>query len=128
MNLIKLLSKHQLYISESGNIARYGKTKGAQGGDVTGTERAASRMKEFFIQSSSSLLWLLIYLLLNLVLFALGVASSEGSGMRRVAYGAGPVLSCNCVIVLLPTLSSVVTAMRGSVWMSKVCKECSGNS
>lgn len=36
------------------------------------------------------------------------------------AYGTGPVLSMNCVLILLPTLSSLVHAMRNSKWMNKV--------
>ncbi len=120
VSLIKLLSKHQLYISESGNIARYGKTKGTQGGDSSRRERVSSSIKEFFVNSAGSLFWLLIYVLLNVFVFVVGVVSTNRLGVEKFAYGAGPVLSMNTVIVLLPTLSSVVTAMRSSVWMNKV--------
>ncbi len=120
VNLIKLLSKHQLYISESGNIARYGKTKGTQGGDLTRGERVVRGATELFLGSASTLVWLAVYLLLNAFVFGVGIALSSGDGVRRIAYGVGPVLSMSTVLVLLPTLLSVITALRGSEWMNKV--------
>lgn len=119
MNLIKLLSKHRLYISESGLIARYGKTKGAQG-SANRWQNGSDRLKQFVSINLSSVAWFLVYLLLNLVLLMIGVLATDREGWGRWAYGTGPALSMNCVLVLLPTLSSVICAMRNSVWMNKV--------
>ena len=123
VNLIQLLSEHQLYISESGLIARYGKTKGIQGGNLNRSQRAGVGVKNFFSRNFSCIIWTLLYFVLNVLLFGIGVgaaASVERSGWKLLAYGGGPVLSMNCVLVLLPTLSSLIHAMRSSTAMNKV--------
>ena len=120
MSLIQLLSKHRLYISESGLIARYGKTKGAQG-NLSGWKRLVDRVKQGVMVHWTSLVWFLAYLLLNILLLMVGVLATNRDGWEKWAYGTGPVLSMNCVLVLLPTLSSVVHCMRNSTWMNKVC-------
>ena len=125
VNLIRLLSKHQLYISESGLIARYGKTKGQE------TTRNQNRLQliqenieQFFYGNAFSLLWILLYICLNLLIFSIGVAVYHNdkyeSTWALFAFGCGPVLSMNCVLILLPTLSSLIHAMRNSIWMTKV--------
>ncbi len=135
MGLIQLISKHQLYISESGLIARYGKTKSAAESSTTQNRGRHFRQdtKEFVYGSMNSLVWILLYVALNLLLFAIGVGvysrrEELKDSWRLWAFGTGPVLSMNCVLILLPTLSSLVHAMRGSIWMAKVrecvCKLC----
>lgn len=131
MALIQLLSKHQLYISESGLIARYGKTKASSESSSAQNRRTQlpSKMKEFLYKNMNSLVWLLLYVALNLVLFAIGVGvysrREDLSGSWRLwAFGTGPVLSMNCVLILLPTLSSLLHAMSNSCWMSSVSWKC----
>lgn len=124
VNLIQLLSEHQLYISESGLIARYGKTKGVQGGNLNRSQRVAVGIKNFFNRNFSCMIWALLYIALNVIMFGIGVGAAAGtdrSGWKLLAFGAGPVLSMNCVLVLLPTLSSLIHAMRSSTVMNKVC-------
>ena len=53
-------------------------------------------------------------------MFGAGVALSSGNGLQRVAYGIGPVLSMSTVLVLLPSLSSIIIALRENEWMNKV--------
>lgn len=123
VNLVQLLSEHQLYISESGLIARYGKSKGVQGGNLSRSQRAAIKIKDFFVKSASCIVWVLLYVLLNAVVFSIGIgaAARGGSGgWNLLAFGAGPVLSMNCVLVLLPTLNSLIHAMRNSSFMNRV--------
>ena len=124
VNLIQLLSEHQLYISESGLIARYGKTKGVQGGNLSHSQRATLKIKDFFTNNASCAIWFALYFVLNVLMLAIGVGAADLAGRRGwnlVAFGAGPVLSMNCVLVLLPTLSSLIHAMRNSTMMNKVC-------
>lgn len=126
VGLIQLLSQHQLYISESGLIARYGKTKAAENSSSQNQRHRQSRMntvQHFLHRHMYSLIWLLLYVVLNLVLFAAGVGAhsrTDVTGLRLWARGTGPVLSMNCVLLLLPTLSSLVHAMRNSYWMNIV--------
>lgn len=127
VGLIQLISKHQLYISESGLIARYGKTKSAAESSTTQNRGRHFRQdtKEFVYGSMNSLVWILLYVALNLLLFAIGVGvysrrEELKDSWRLWAFGTGPVLSMNCVLILLPTLSSLVHAMRGSIWMAKL--------
>ena len=119
VDLIDLLAKHRLYISDSGLIAKYGKTKGA---DVTLNSRRGigAKIVEFFASRIVSLSWLALYLILNVVLFVAGVFSTEKSGWKQWAYGTGPVLSMNCVLVLLPVLHSFIHLMRASSWLNMV--------
>lgn len=132
IGLIQLLSKHQLYISESGLIARYGKTKSSSDGGPTPQHHhqrhsvpLGARLQEFLHRNMYTLIWIMLYVALNLLLFAVGVGvysrreDFEGS-WRLWAFGTGPVLSMNCVLILLPTLSSFIHAMRNSCWMNKV--------
>ena len=123
VNLIQLLSEHQLYISESGLIARYGKTKGVQGGNLSRSQRATLKIKDFFTNNAPCAIWFALYFVLNVIMLAIGVGAADLAGRRGwnlVAFGAGPVLSMNCVLVLLPTLSSLIHAMRNSTMMNKV--------
>lgn len=125
INLVQLLSEHQLYVSESGLIARYGKSKGVQGGNLSRSQRIAQRMKDFFVNNASCIVWFLLYILLNVVMFGIGIGAAVcagRSGWNLLAFGAGPVLSMNCVLVLLPTLSSLIHAMRNSSMMNRVSK------
>lgn len=123
MSLIQLLSKHQLYISESGLIARYGKTKGleTQARNLTFSDK----LQNFLSEHATFSLWFLIYLALNLVLFAAGVGSYSTDmkyrdTWRMWAYGTGPVLSMNTVLVLLPTLFGLIQSMKSTRWMNIV--------
>lgn len=127
IGLIQLLSKHQLYISESGLIARYGKTKSSSEGATQSQRRSplATRLREFLYRNMYAILWIMLYVALNLFIFAVGVGAysrKEGLGgtWRLWAFGTGPVLSMNCVLILLPTLSSLIHAMRNSCWINKV--------
>lgn len=123
VNLVQLLSEHQLYVSESGLIARYGKTKGVQGGNLGCSQRATQSIKNFFAKNTCCMIWVLLYILLNVVMFCIGIGAAVNagrSGWNLLAFGAGPVLSMNCVLVLLPTLSSLIHAMRNSSMMNKV--------
>lgn len=123
VSLIQLLSKHQLYISESGLIARYGKTKGSDARNRNLT--FADRLQDFLSNHATFILWFLVYLALNLVLFAAGVGTySMDTTIRHTwkmwAYGTGPALSMNTVLVLLPTLLGMIHAMRGTRWTNIV--------
>lgn len=120
VSLVQLLDKHQLYISESGLIARYGKTKRSQGRSLSRGQKFTERIKMFFTNNVSSLAWFGVYVLLNVFLAIVGVLTAGREGWERFAYGTGPVLSMNCVLVLLPSLKSLIHAMRGSYWMNKV--------
>ena len=123
VNLVQLLSEHQLYISESGLIARYGKTKGVQGGNLSGSQRAAQKVTNFFFKNSSCMIWVVLYFVLNMIMLTIGIGAADRAGKRGwnlVAFGAGPALSMNSVLVLLPTLSSLIHAMRSSTMMNKV--------
>lgn len=128
VGLIQLLSKHQLYISESGLIARYGKTKSASESNPTQnrSQQASIKIQQFFYRNMNCLMWVLLYFALNLVLFAIGVGvysrrDDLENTWRLWAFGTGPVLSMNCVLILLPTLSSLIHAMNNSCWMGSVC-------
>ena len=57
---------------------------------------------------------------LNVALLVGTVAAADGMGWERWSFGTGPVLSLNCVLVLMPTLKSLVHNMRSSAWMEKV--------
>jgi len=121
VSLIQLLSKNQLYISESGLIARYGKTKGVEVHNVRNLS-FSDKFQDFLSRQAIFLVWLLVYLGLNLLIFAAGVgAYSQDRSIRDTwrmwAYGTGPVLSMNTVLVLLPTLMGLVNAMKGVPWM-----------
>lgn len=124
VGLIQLLSKHQLYISESGHIARYGKTKGSETSRRRGNVSVLERVRQFLYNNINLLIWFLLYLALNLILFASGVGAYSSKNMNQSwtfwAYGTGPVLSMNSVLILLPTLVSLIHAMRGSRWMNAV--------
>jgi len=120
VSLIQLLSKHRLYISESGLIARYGKTKGAEGSRLNPRQLLLDHVQQFMLTHIPSLAWFTAYILLNLLLFVVGLTVTEREGWNRWAYGCGPVLSMNCVLVLLPTLSSVILNMKNSPLMAKV--------
>ena len=83
------------------------------------------KLQEFLSNHATFLLWFLIYVGLNLILFAAGVGVySTDSAIRNTwsmwAYGAGPVLSMNTVLVLLPTLLGMINAMKGIRWMNIV--------
>ncbi len=70
-------------------------------------------------------MWFFLYVALNLVLFAVGVGVySTRDDLKDTwsmwAYGTGPVLSMNCILLLLPTLSSLINVMRNSTWMNRV--------
>lgn len=123
VSLIQLLSKHQLYISESGLIARYGKTKGSD--TQTRNLTFSDKLQNFLSEHATFTLWFLVYLALNLVIFAAGVGSYSTNvkyrdTWRMWAYGTGPVLSMNTVLVLLPTLFGMIHSMRGTRWMNIV--------
>lgn len=73
------------------------------------------------------MLWILLYVVLNLLIFAIGVGvysrrEDLENSWRLWSFGTGPVLSMNCVLILLPTLSSLLHAMKNSCWMSSVIK------
>eukprot|EP00731_Ephydatia_muelleri_P027882 Em0019g755a len=119
MNLLPLLYQHRLYISESGLIVRYGKTKSNRGG-TTRHQRTLSQVKNFFHLNASFLLWFGVYLAANAALVMGGMLSNGRSGWERWAYGTGPVLSMSCVLVLLPTMSSLIQAMSSAQWMAKL--------
>eukprot|EP00731_Ephydatia_muelleri_P027893 Em0019g766a len=55
----------------------------------------------------------------NAALVMGGMLSNGRSGWERWAYGTGPVLSMSCVLVLLPTMSSLIQAMSSAQWMAK---------
>lgn len=123
VGLIQLLSKHQLYISESGLIARYGKTKGSS--NSSRHISVADKLQQFLYNNTTLFIWFLLYLALNLILFTAGVGVySSNKAIKNTwtmwAYGTGPVLSMNIVLVLLPTLMSLIHAMRSSQWMNVV--------
>ena len=120
VNLIELLAKHRLYISESGLIASYGNTKGSERRNLSFRQKLSNKLQQFFFTEFSSLAWVLVYLLLNGLLLLIGVLATDRQGWKRWAYGSGPVLSLNCVLVVLPTLSSLLHGMRNSAWMNKV--------
>ena len=122
-NLIKLLSKHRLYISESGLIARYWKTKETEQRSMSNRrERLVDATKHFIYTQLSSISWFLVYLALNILLMLIGVLATDNEGWKQWAYGTGPVLSMNCILVLLPTLGSLIQAMRNSKLMNSVCQ------
>jgi hypothetical protein len=123
--LIQLLSKHKLYISESGLIARYGKTKERTTSTQTRWQQFVAGTKEFFHKNFKNLVWLLLYMVLNLAVFSIGVGvysrrDSLTNTWRLWALGTGLTLSMNCVLILLPVLSSLIHAMSNSQWLSKV--------
>ena len=120
VNLIQLLSKHRLYISESGLIARYGKTKGTEGDRLNPQQRLPHHILQFCFTNVPSLAWFTIYVILNLLLLLIGILVTDKQGWKQWAYGSGPVLSMNCVLVLLPTLSSLLQNMKNSRLMSTV--------
>ena len=126
--LVELLPKYNLVLNESGIIAR-----GNQGSVAPGNLSRGPRREPFSLcqRTLSSVrhclrsywpraLWTAVYLMLNVGLFVVGVTTTKKSGWRRWGYGMGPVLSMNCVLVLLPTLKSLVHNMRSSSWMSRV--------
>lgn len=119
VDLIDLLAKHRLYISDSGLIAKYGKTKGTEV-TLNSKRGTGAKIVEFFTSRLTSLSWFGLFLILNIVLFVAGVFSNERSGWNQWAYGTGPALSMNCVLVLLPTLHSFVHLMRANSWLNKV--------
>ena len=119
VDLIDLLSKHRLYISESGFIAKYGKTKGAESA-MTMKEKFCMKVSDVMSNYLPTIVWTSAYVMLNLVLLLIGLLTTDKSGWGRVAYGAGPPLSMNCVLVLLPVLHSMIHAMRGNLWLNKV--------
>lgn len=118
VDLIDLLAKNRLYISDSGLIAKYGKTKAT---DVSRpSQKCCSRLSFFLLSNLSTLAWVSVYFLLSVVLVLVGVFTTEKGGWGKWAYGTGPVLSFNCVVVVLPLLRSLIHAMKGSSWLNKV--------
>ena len=119
VDLIDLLSKHRLYISDSGLIAKYGKTKGA-GSAMSVKEKVCMKVSEVVSNHLPTIVWTSAYVMLNLVLLLVGMLTTDKTGWGRFAYGTGPALSMNCVLVLLPMLHSMIHAMRGNLWLNKV--------
>ena len=85
VDLIDLLAKHRLYISDSGLIAKYGKTKGTE---VTLNSRRGTGAKivEFSASRLVPLSWLGLYLILNIIMFVAGVFSNESSEQSRAGF------------------------------------------
>lgn len=120
VDLIGLLVKHGLYISDSGFIAKYGKSKTSEKNN-TAPEKCGSSVANFFLSQSVTICWGLVYVIVNILLVIMGVLSTPKTAWSKWAYGTGPVLSFNCVLILLPMLKSLIHNMRGSLFFNKVC-------
>ena len=122
--MIALLAKHRLYISDSGLIAKYGQTKGVEG-NLNAMQRISSKISCFLTTHTSSVVWLSLYVILNIILLLAGVLSTSKQGWSKWSYGTGPVLSMNSVIILLPMMRGLINIMRGSIFLNKVKLYCS---
>lgn len=121
VDLIDLLSKHRLYISDSGLIAKYGKTKAGAEASMKSCEKFTTRVADIFSNHLPAITWTGVYVVLNFMMLLIGMlTASDQTGWARAAFGTGPVLSMNCVLVLLPVLYSMINAMRGNMWLNKV--------
>lgn len=119
VDLIDLLAKHQLYISDSGLIAKYGKAKASES-NLRPRERCCNKVFTFLFTHIITLSWILAYISLNIILLIIGVLTEERKGWSKFSYGTGPVLSMNCVLILLPMMYSLIHIFRGSSFLTKV--------
>lgn len=122
VDLIELLAKHRLYISDSGFIAKYGKTKSSERKNIKATKTCGSRAASFLSSHVTSIGWGVTYLFINVLLLLIGVLSTPNNGWGQWAYGTGPALSFNLVLALVPMMKSLIHNMRGSPWLNKVRK------
>ena len=120
VDLIELLVKHRLYISDSGFIAKYGKTKSSERKNIKATKRCSGQAANFLSSHITSIGWGVTYLFVNILLMLIGVLSTSNNGWGQWAYGTGPALSFNLVLVIVPMMKSLVQNMRGSPWLNKV--------
>ncbi len=117
--LIDLLAKNRLYISDSGVIAKYGKSKTE--GNLSFGQQMFSKFASFFTRNLSSIVWFGIYLVVSVLILLGMVLSSEREGWQRFAYGVtGPLLSFNCVLILLVSLKGFAYSLRGNVFIVRV--------
>ena len=116
--LIDLLAKHRLYISDSGIIAKYGKSKAE--GNLNLNEKIFSEIGSFFSTNVSSISWIGLYLLISIAMILGGILVSEKDGWQRFAYGTGPLLSFNCILVLLTSLKGIIYVSKGNSFLVKV--------
>ena len=119
-DLIDLLAKHRLFISDSGLIAKYGKTKATADVNMKPRQRCCNKFTDFFLSNLSTLGWMSIYFILSVILVIAGVFTNDKKDWGMWSYGTGPVLSFNCVLVVLPMLRSFIHAMKNSSWLNKV--------
>ena len=143
-SLIPLLPKHGLDLLESGFVARGNRAiahgnraitrsnsvvvrnvprsdrAGRTRGCVAVCRRPAGYLWYKLGGFWQCLIWACVYVVLNVALLVVTVAATDRMGWERWSFGTGPVLSLNCVLVLLPTLKSLVHNMRSSSWMEKV--------
>lgn len=119
VDLIDLLAKHRLYISDSGLIAKYGKSQATQS-NLTWKQSAWSKIASFFSTFGAAMFWFAMYFVLNVVLVLAGVLANDREGVAKWAYGLGPVLSLNCVLLLLPTLTGFKHILNGNSLFKRV--------
>lgn len=119
VDLIDLLVKHRLYISDSGFIAKYGKSK-TSARNITAPKKCGSSLANFISSRAVAISWGLVYLIASILLMLIGVISTPNNGWGQWAYGTGPVLSFNCVLVIIPMMRSLIHNMRGSTFLNKV--------
>ena len=117
--LIDLLAKNKLYISDSGVIAKYGKSKTE--GNLSFGQQMFNKFASFFTRNISSIVWFGIYLVVSVMILLGAVLSSGREGWQSFAYdGTGSLLSFNCVLILLMSLKGFAYSLRGNVFIVRV--------
>ena len=55
-------------------------------------------------------------------LFLGGMLSTDSEGWSQWAFGTGPILSFNCVFLLLPVMKGLINMMKGNIFLAKVSR------
>lgn len=116
-----MLAKHRLYISDSGVIAKYGKSRAE--GNLSTIQQMYGKIASFCVKNLATIFWSCLYMILSFVLLLAGFLThyKDEEGWGLVANGFGPLLSFNCVLVLLlMSLKGITNSLKGSIFAVQV--------
>jgi len=77
-------------------------------------------IRHTLIQKCQLLLWFVVYIILNVIVYFIAALTSDSDSSKRWADGSNPVLCLNLFLMILPTMRSVLDALHSHTWLNKV--------
>jgi len=77
-------------------------------------------LRHVFIQKCQLLVWFLVYITLNVIVYVGASFTSDSDSWKRWADGSNPVLCLNLFLMIVPTMRSVLDTFHSHTWLNKV--------